>query len=390
MIRIGIVGAGIVGLALARRLAARADVTVLEKEDRVGAHQTGHNSGVVHAGLYYQPGSLKARLCRRGVDLLERYCAQRGLPYEKCGKLVVARDERELEPLAEIERRARENGVPGLRRLTATGLREIEPYARGVAAVHSPSTSIVDFPAVARAFADDVLAAGGDLRLGFRVVDIDAGRVRSPAGEELAFDLLVVCAGLHADRVSRLAGDVPGPAIVPFRGEYYQLRADRTFLVRGLIYPVPDPRYPFLGIHLTRRVDGGVDIGPNAVLALAREGYRRGRVVPADVWETLRWPGFRRMARRHWRTGVREVTSSLSRRAFVAAARGYVPELAVADVVRGGTGVRAQAVDADGALVDDFRIHRVGPVVTIRNAPSPAATSSLAIAEYIDTEHLGG
>jgi L-2-hydroxyglutarate oxidase LhgO len=383
--RIGVIGAGIVGLAVARELAARADVTVLDKEDRVAAHQTGHNSGVVHAGIYYPPGSLKATLCRRGTTLLRAYCGERGLAYDECGKVVVARDEPEAERLAEIERRARANGVPGLRRLDAAGLRAVEPHARGVAALHSPHTAITDFAAVARAFAGDL--PDGALRLGFAVTAIRRGArtavVRSATGVELEFDTVVVCAGLHADRVSRLAGDTPGPAIVPFRGEYHRLVPQRSGLVRGLIYPVPDPRYPFLGIHLTRRVDGTVEIGPNAVLAPAREGYRRGTVAAGDLWETLRWPGFRRLARAHWRTGVRELHGSLSRRAFVAAARRYVPELTVRDVVPGGAGVRAQAVDADGTLVDDFRIHRLGPVVAVRNAPSPAATSSLAIAEHI-------
>jgi L-2-hydroxyglutarate oxidase LhgO len=389
--RFGVVGAGIVGLAVARRLAALGnEVTVLEKEDRVAAHQTGHNSGVAHAGLYYPPGSLKARLCRRGVTLLEQYCGERGLPFVACGKLVVARSAAEVPALDEIERRAHGNGVPGLRRLGAAGLREVEPYARGVAALHSPRTAIVDFPAIARSFAEDLRAAGGAVRLGFEVASVrcDAAAapgvvVRSTAGDEVAFDHLVICAGLQSDRVSRLAGDTPGPAIVPFRGEYHRLRAERSGLVRGLIYPVPDPRYPFLGIHLTRRVDGTVEIGPNAVLALAREGYGRGAFAAGDLWETLRWPGFAHLSRRHWRTGVRELYGSMSRRAFVAAARSYVPDLRPGDVVRGGAGVRAQAVDADGTLVDDFRVHRRGPVTAVRNAPSPAATSSLAIAEHL-------
>jgi L-2-hydroxyglutarate oxidase LhgO len=387
--RVGVVGAGIIGLAIARRVAETRPgvrVTVLDKEDRVAAHQTGHNSGVAHAGLYYAPGSLKATLCRRGIGLLKEYCTDRELPYEECGKVVVARDASELAALDEIERRATANGVPGLRRLTAGGLREIEPHAAGVAALHSPTTAIADFPAVARAFAADVAAAGGEIRLGFEAVRIgragDRVTVASPH-EELVFDRLVVCAGLQSDRVARLAGDAPAPAIIPFRGEYYRLVPSRTDLVRGLIYPVPDPRYPFLGVHFTRRVDGGVDIGPNAVLALAREGYRRRDVRPADVWETVRWPGFRHLARRHWRTGARELYGSAVKRAFVAAARGFVPELAAADVVAAPAGVRAQAVDPDGSLVDDFRIGRVGPVVTVRNAPSPAATSSLAIAEHV-------
>jgi L-2-hydroxyglutarate oxidase LhgO len=384
-----VVGGGILGLAVARRLLELRPgtaVTVLDKEDRVAAHQTGHNSGVAHAGLYYAPGSLKARLCRRGMGLLKDFCAERGLPYDECGKVVVARTDAEVAPLREIERRAAENGVPGLRWLDANGLREIEPHAAGVAALHSPHTAIVDFPAVARAFAEEVSAAGGAVRLGREVTAIrragERVRVVTPQ-EELEFDRLVICAGLQSDRVARLAGDTTGPAIVPFRGEYYRLVPGRADLVRGLIYPVPDPRYPFLGVHFTRRVDGGVDIGPNAVLALAREGYRRRDLRPADLWETLRWPGFQELARRHWRTGVREMYGSVSRRAFVARARSFVPELTVADVEPAPAGVRAQAVDPDGSLVDDFRIGRIGPVVAVRNAPSPAATSCLAIAEHV-------
>lgn len=400
---IGVVGAGIIGLAVARRLAELhpdATVTVLDKEDRVAAHQTGHNSGVVHAGLYYPPGSLKARLCRRGVGLLKDFCAERGLPYDECGKLVIARTADEIPALDQIERRARENGVPGLRRLDRAGIGEIEPHAVGVAALHSPHTAITDFPAVARAFADDVAAAGGRLKLGRRVmafrrtgtaVAVETARAgEARASEEHVFDRLVICAGLQSDRLARLAGDAPAPTIVPFRGEYYRLAPGRTDLVRGLIYPVPDPRYPFLGVHFTRRVDGGVDIGPNAVLALAREGYRRRDVRPAELLETLRWPGFRRLAAQHWRTGLREMYGSASRSAFVAAARAFVPELTTADVVAAPAGVRAQAVDPDGSLVDDFRIGRIGPIMTVRNAPSPAATSSLAIAEHITEQMAAG
>jgi L-2-hydroxyglutarate oxidase LhgO len=386
----GVVGAGILGLAIARRLlelVPDASVTVLEKEAVVGAHQTSHNSGVVHAGLYYAPGSLKATLCRRGMTLLRDYCAERGLPYEECGKLVVARDAAELARLNEIEARATANGVPGLRRLSGGELQEVEPHVTGVAALHSPRSAIADFAAVARAFAADVEAERGTLLLGQEVTGIaPAGsqvRVRVAGGLEYAFDRLVICAGLQSDRVARLAGDDDGPAIIPFRGEYLRLRPARTDLVRGLIYPVPDPALPFLGVHFTRRVDGTVDIGPNAVLALAREGYSRVSIVPRDVAETLRWPGFRRLARRHWRTGVRELHGSLHRGAFLREARAFVPALRDDDVERAPAGVRAQAVDRDGTLVDDFRISRLGRVVAVRNAPSPAATSCMAIAEYV-------
>jgi L-2-hydroxyglutarate oxidase LhgO len=388
--RIGVVGAGILGLAVAHRLGEvlpDAPVTVLEKEDRVAAHQTGHNSGVVHAGLYYAPGSLKARLCRRGVGLLRAFCAERGIAYEACGKLVVARDASELAGLDEIERRARANGVPGLRRLTPAQMQEVEPHVRGVAGLHSPSTAIADFIAVARALADDLTARGGSVRFAFEVAGIRAGggeiRLRAASGEELAFDWVIVCAGLQSDRLARLAGDGAEPVIVPFRGEYHRLVPARRELVRALIYPVPDPAYPFLGVHFTRRVDGSVDIGPNAVLALAREGYRRRDVSLTSLRETLGSSGFRHLARRHWRMGARELAGSLSRRAFVAQARSFVPELRLRDVEPAGAGVRAQALDADGTLVDDFRISERGRIVMVRNAPSPGATSSLAIAEYV-------
>jgi L-2-hydroxyglutarate oxidase LhgO len=388
--RFGIVGAGIVGLAVARRLAQLrpdAQITVVDKEDDVAVHQTGHNSGVVHAGLYYAPGSLKARLCTRGRGLLREFCAEHGLAYDECGKLVVARTDDELPALREIERRATQNGVPGLRRLPGAELREVEPAAVGAAALHSPHTAIVDYRAIARALAGGLRAEGHSVRLGFEVTELrrelGGGVVVCSADEACAVDRLVVCAGLQADRVSRLAGDDKGPAIVPFRGEYYRLVPEREHLVRGLIYPVPDPRYPFLGVHFTRRVGGGVDIGPNAVLALAREGYTWGRVRPGEFLATVGWPGMRPLARQHWRTGVREFRGSLSRKAFMAAARAYVPEVTDDDVVKAPAGVRAQAVDRDGTLVDDFRIHRIGPVVTVRNAPSPAATSALAIGEHV-------
>ncbi|HEY3686137.1 MAG TPA: L-2-hydroxyglutarate oxidase [Streptosporangiaceae bacterium] len=424
MTRVGVIGAGIVGLAVARELGLRlpgAEITVVDKEDRVAAHQTGHNSGVVHAGLYYTPGSLKARLCRRGMGLLRDYCTDHGLPYNECGKLVVAATADEVPGLREIERKATENAVPDLTWLNAAALREIEPHAEGVAALHSPHTAITDFTRVAQAFAADVMRAGGRVRLGMEVTQVstrgDRVRIgcvtrdatggaegvarevadgpgsaaRDAAGGQvtvLEFDRLVVCGGLHADRLGRLAGDTAGPAIVPFRGEYYRLRAERDDLVRGLIYPVPDPRYPFLGVHFTRRVGGGVDIGPNAVTALSREGYRWGDIRARDLWETLTWPGSRRLAARHWRAGVREMYGSLVKAAFIAQARRYVPELTPGDVVAAPAGVRAQAVDADGSLVDDFRINRRGPVTVVRNAPSPAATSSMAIAEHIADQVL--
>ncbi|GAA2148149.1 L-2-hydroxyglutarate oxidase [Glycomyces algeriensis] len=387
---LGVVGAGIVGLAVARELARRrpgARVVVFEKEDRVAAHQTSHNSGVVHAGIYYVPGSLKARLCTRGVALLKAYCAEHKLPYVECGKLVVAVREEEVPRMDALYGRAVANGVPGLRRVGPEELREIEPHATGLGAIHSPGSAITDYAAVARAFAAEVTAAGGEVRLGFPVDGIEpaGSRVRVASGEErVTVDHLVLCAGLQADRVAALAGDEPGPRIVPFRGEYLRVKNAKAEFLRGLVYPVPVPGYPFLGVHFTRRIDSGtVEIGPNAVLALAAEGYRWRDLSPAHIARLAAWPGAWRMAARHWRMGALEVYGSVSKRAYMETAQQYFPEIGFADVERDGAGVRAQALDRDGGLVDDFRIHRLGPVTAVRNAPSPAATSSMAIAEHV-------
>ncbi|WP_181312076.1 L-2-hydroxyglutarate oxidase [Nocardioides campestrisoli] len=386
---IGVVGGGIVGLAVARELTRRlpgARVTVLEKESRLGTHQTGHNSGVVHAGIYYRPGSLKAELCTRGRLLLREYAAERGLPYEECGKLVVAVDRAELGRFDALERTARENGVPGLRRVQGADLTDVEPHAAGLVALHSPQTAITDYVAVAEAYGEDVVRAGGQVLLSTTVTGIrrraGAITVTTDAGPH-RFDRLVVCAGLQADRVSRMTDGVDGPRIVPFRGEYMEVAPAKRALVRGMVYPVPDPRYPFLGVHFTRRVTGTLEVGPNAVLGLAREGYRRGDLDLADVRAMATWPGTWRMASQHWRTGLEELRGSLSVRAYMRAASRYVPEIGAADVVRGKAGVRAQAVDRDGSLVEDFRIGHEDGITTVRNAPSPAATSSLAIAEHV-------
>jgi L-2-hydroxyglutarate oxidase len=386
---IGIVGAGIVGLAIARELLDRrpgARVVVLEKEDRVAAHQTGHNSGVVHAGIYYQPGSLKARLCTRGGALLREYCADRGLPYEECGKLVVAVTPDDVRRMDALAARAGANAVPGLRRIGGEEIAEFEPHATGLAALWSPRTAITDYTRISRSFAADIVAAGGEVRLGFGVTGVRpvTGGLEVAAGDQrLTVTRLIVCAGIHTDLVAGLAGDTAEPRIIPFRGEYMRIRPAKTHLVRGLIYPVPDPRYPFLGVHFTKRVDGTVEVGPNAVLATAREGYRRADVSIRDLAGIAGWPGTWRMASKHWRTGLREMYGSASKHAYMRAARRYVPDIGAADVVRAGSGVRAQALDRNGSLVDDFRIHRLGPVTAVRNAPSPAATSCLAIAEHV-------
>lgn len=394
--RYAVVGGGIVGAAVAHRLLEvdeDAQVTILEKEDGLARHQTGRNSGVVHAGLYYTPGSLKARLCRRGVGMLREFCAEHAIPYQEIGKVLVALDDVEASRLAGIEDRARANGVPGVRRLDAGALREIEPHVRGVAGLHSPTTAIVDFTGVTLQLARLVRERSGEVRTGTEVIDLQERNsevvVHTRTETETradTFDHVVICAGLHADRLARRVGASAEPRIMPFRGEYHALLPERRSLVNGLVYPVPDPRYPFLGVHLTPRVDGEVLIGPNAVLALAREGYGWTTVSPRDLAQTLAWPGFAGFARKNWRTGIHEMLGSLSRRRFIAEAQKYVPELSPRDVVTGPSGIRAQAMDRDGSLVDDFRIDRRGRVTALRNAPSPAATSSLAIAEYLVAE----
>ncbi len=385
---VGVVGAGLVGLATAREIALRQfPVVVFEKEAAVAQHQSGHNSGVVHAGIYYAPGSDKAVLCRRGVELLRGYCAEHRLPWDARGKLVVARDATETARLRDLERRAAANGVPGVRWLDGGGIRDLEPDVAGQAALLSPTTAIVDYPAIARALADDVVRLGGQVLTSTAVAQIrsrgeDAVHVVTPA-QTYRLSRLVICAGLQADLLATAAGDGAAPEIIPFRGEYLRLRPHVRDRVRHLVYPVPDPAYPFLGVHLTPRIGGEVDLGPNAVLALAREGYRWRDVSAAQLARLARSAAFRRMARHNWRSGVRELRGSLSRRAYLAEARSYLPWLQPDDVMQAPAGVRAQAVDPDGSLVDDFRIHRAGPVVAVRNAPSPAATASLAIAERI-------
>jgi L-2-hydroxyglutarate oxidase LhgO len=377
-------------LAAARAILEAApdtDLLVVEKEDGVGLHQTGHNSGVVHAGIYYTPGSLKARLCRRGAALLRDYCRENGIAYDECGKLLVATNAAELARLDGLLERATANGVPGVRLVEQSGLGAVEPHVAGVGGLHSPTTAIVDFAEVAHRFAADVEARGGRIRRRAAVTavrdDTTRAEVRLAGGAVESADRVLVCAGLYADRLARASGRSPDPRIIPFRGEYYALRSGREELVRGLIYPVPDPALPFLGVHLTRTIDGSVLIGPNAVLALAREGYRRRTVDPHDVRDIVGWPGMRKLARRHWRLGLAELARSASARMFIRAARRYVPELSAGDVIPAAAGVRAQALSADGALVDDFVLDGGRNVTWVRNAPSPAATSSMAIAEEL-------
>jgi L-2-hydroxyglutarate oxidase len=367
---LAIVGAGIIGLATARELLSRSPglrVAVVDRADEVGTGQTANNSGVIHAGIYYKPGSLKAKLCVEGAARMYAFCEERGIAFDRCGKVIVALDESELDRLDELERRGQANGVPGLRRLTGAQITELEPHCTGIAGLHSPNTGIVDFAAVARALADDVRRAGGEIMLGRPVSAVarEDGGVRLD-GADVAARHAVFCAGGQASRLAVAAGAPEDPRIVPFRGQYLSLRPQARELVRGLIYPVPDPDLPFLGVHLTRHISGDVLLGPSAMLVGG-----------------LRWPGTWRVVRRFWRTGVQELRMAASRRAFVAACARYVPELQASDVEGGPAGVRAQAVGRDGALVDDFVLSEAAGTLHVRNAPSPAATSSLALAGLI-------
>ncbi|NIQ83613.1 MAG: L-2-hydroxyglutarate oxidase [Acidobacteria bacterium] len=379
-----VIGGGILGLATARAVGGA--VVVLEAEDTLAAHQTGHNSGVIHSGLYYKPGSLKADNCARGREAMYAFCEEHEIPNERCGKLVVATSTRERPWLEELERRGKANGLSGLKRLDADELREYEPHVAGVAGLHVPDTGIVDFGRVSEAIADDVRRQGGEIRTGARLIGFRRKggllALETTAGDFRARNL-INCAGLQSDRVARLCGVQPSVRIVPFRGEYYRLERGKTSLVRNLIYPVPDPSFPFLGVHFTRMIDGGVEAGPNAVWALKREGYTRTSFSAADTASALTWPGFWKMAGRHWRTGCGELWRSWNKAAFVRALQRLVPEVRGTDLAPHGAGVRAQAVARDGSLLDDFAIERAENQLHVLNAPSPGATASLAIGETL-------
>ncbi|MDI2036955.1 L-2-hydroxyglutarate oxidase [Paenarthrobacter nitroguajacolicus] len=392
--RCAVVGGGIIGVAVARELANRLDgaqVTIYEKEDRLAAHQTGHNSGVVHAGLYYEPGGLKARLCRRGVELLRDFCAAKALPYEACGKLVIAQTAEEQERLDNIFVRATANGVPGARMLRGDQIREVEPNAVGLSALHSPETAIVDYTAITEALADDVRSSGGTILLGREVTSLEQQAngvvVHTNQGAE-HFDLVVACAGLQSDRLAKTTGEPPVPRIVPFFGQYFLLERAAREQVKGLIYPVPDPKHPFLGVHLTKRIDGEMMLGPNAFISFGRESYGWKDVRVRDVLDYALFPGFWNFARQNVPSAVREFQTVLSRKKFIREAVRFVPSLEGATVLPGTRGVRAQAMNGDGSLVDDFVIARRRDTVLVRNAPSPGATSSMAIAEYIVEQAL--
>ncbi len=389
---VAVVGGGIVGLAVARELARRrpaASICVLEREPELASHQSGHSSGVIHAGVYYEPGSLKARLCVQGAEEMYAFCAQHGLPMRRCGKLIVATRTGELAPLRELQRRGQANGVRGLAMLSGEEIASLEPHARGLAALHSPETGVVDFRAVARAIARELQQAGGVI---VRSCEVHAA---TPAPRSLALRhsfgvtqarAAVFCAGAWADRLAVAAGAGPDPRIIPFRGAYLRLRADRAHLVRALIYPVPDPALPFLGVHLTRTVRDEVLLGPTALLAPARDAYRLSAVRARDVRETLTWPGTWRLLARWWRSAAGELALAASREAFARQAARYVPELAAADFAPAFAGVRAQALSRDGRLIEDFVFSRSERALHVRNAPSPAATSAFAIARQVADE----
>lgn len=384
-----IIGGGVVGLAVGLEITRRyprKKLLVVEKEDKVALHQSGHNSGVIHSGVYYKPGSLKARLCVAGAAAMVEFCREHGIPHEVCGKVIVATREDELPQLAELRHRGEANGLAGLRLIGPQELREIEPHASGLQALVIPSTGVTDFALVCQKYAQLIAANEGAVQTSTAVTGIQRTareivvETRKGAYETKA---VINCAGLYSDRIARKAGDDRGILIVPFRGEYYEVIPERASLVRALIYPVPDPRFPFLGVHFTRRITGKVDAGPNAVLALAREGYRHTDVSARDLASSLAFPGFWRMASKHWRNGLGEWHRSLSKRAFVRALQKMVPEIQGNDLVPGGSGVRAQALKPDGALVDDFQFVPSGKVLHVLNVPSPAATASLVIGRSI-------
>jgi L-2-hydroxyglutarate oxidase len=383
-----VIGGGIVGLSVARAILEKNPkirIAVLEKENDWARHQTGRNSGVIHSGIYYRPGSLKARLCREGNRRLQEFCRSHGIRYEMCGKVIIATTALELPRIENLYERGIANGLI-VKKLTASEVKVFEPHVSCLAGIHVPSTGIVDFLGVCRKLAELIRAQGGELRLGTKVQEIHAdgeGAILETSKHTLATRCIINCAGLHSDRVAKLAGVTPSARIVPFRGEYYELNPGRRYLVRNLIYPVPDPEFPFLGVHFTRMIDGSVHAGPNAVLSLKREGYHRTSFNLRDFVETMSYPGFWRLAAKHARSGLEEMQRSFSKKAFVRSLQRLIPEIREEDLVQGEAGVRAQALRPDGGLVDDFLIIQGPNSVHVCNAPSPAATASLEIGRFI-------
>lgn len=398
---VAIVGAGIIGLAVARELLIRQPalrVVVLEKESAIASHQSGHNSGVIHSGIYYTPGSLKARACVAGHRAMLTFCQEEGIPFERCGKVIVALDEHELPRLEDLYRRGIANGVQGLELIGPERLRELEPFAAGIKAIYSPDTGITDFGKVAQAYARNIQQRGSEIITGCQVSAISTQGKQTVllcshlqtkganAHTEMEAQYVITCAGLHADKLTQMSGNKTEMRILPFRGDYYVVRPEKRHMVRALIYPVPDPRFPFLGVHFTRRIDGSVWAGPNAVLAFARDGYQRWKINPMDVWEMLSYGGFWRMAAQYWKMGLAEMYRDYVKAAYIRELQRYMPELQDDDVLPGPSGVRAQVLTTNGRLLDDFLIQHGENVVHVLNAPSPAATSSLVLAQMIVDE----
>lgn len=384
-----IIGGGIVGLASALQLKQKnpaLKVTLIEKEKTLARHQTGNNSGVIHSGIYYKPGSLKATNCIRGYNMLIDFCRENDVPFDLCGKIIVATEEKEIPLLQNLFTRGQQNGLQNLKMLNASELREHEPHVAGIAGIAVPQTGIVDYTQVANKYADRVKALGGEIILGEQVIDIQADGERSVIATQKTnyyANLVINCAGLYSDKIARLTSDHVNVKIIPFRGEYYKLKKEKEYLVKNLIYPVPDPNFPFLGVHFTRMMKGGVEAGPNAVLAFSREGYKKSNINFSELAESLAWPGFQKVAMKYWKTGVGEMYRSFSKAAFTKALQKLIPEVQQNDLEDGGAGVRAQACDRTGGLLDDFMILEEKHVINVCNAPSPAATSSLSIGETV-------
>lgn len=385
---IAIIGGGIVGCATALALSrtGKYSLVVIEAESRLAYHQSGNNSGVIHAGLYYKPGSLKAKLCVTGRERLYRFCREYDIPHDNCGKLVVAVSEDQIPQLDSLAERGRANGIEGIIKLDSAGIREHEPHSSGIAGLYVPVTGIVDYIRVVEKYADLIVQGGGEIRTNTRVTNIisENNTIRLVTSQgEIECKNLINCAGLYSDRVARNAGVKPNLQIIPFRGEYYALKPEKRHLVKNLIYPVPDPRFPFLGVHFTRRVDGTIEAGPNAVLAFSREGYSHSQISLLELANMALYGGFWKMARKYWRMGLDEFHRSLDKSSFTKELQKLLPEIAEDDLTTGGAGVRAQALESDGSLVDDFRIVEAENMIHVLNAPSPAATASLTIGEYI-------
>ncbi|HET8859171.1 L-2-hydroxyglutarate oxidase [Marivirga sp.] len=384
-----IIGGGIVGLATALKIKqknAKLSVLLLEKEDKLAQHQTGNNSGVIHSGVYYKPGSLKAKNCIDGYNQLLKFCDEEGVPYELCGKVIVATDKSELSTLSMIEERGAQNGLQNLKRLTKEEVQEHEPYINGIAGIHVPQTGIIDYTAVSLKYEEKFQELGGEISLGQKVNNIqEKNGITTVSTNKESFDtkLVINCAGLYSDKIAKLTTEKLDLKIIPFRGEYFMIKPEKQYLIKNLVYPVPDPNFPFLGVHFTRMINGGIEAGPNAVLAFKREGYRKSLFNLVELGESLAWPGFQKVAAKYWKTGFGEMYRSFSKSAFTKSLQKLLPDITEDDLTPGGAGVRAQACDRNGGLIDDFLILEERNAINVCNAPSPAATSSLSIGDHV-------